>query len=507
MGRLGVSEITEACAQALLVLLIDIPYDIVGVKLNWWTWHDTDANIRDRFYWVPWTSFYFHMTFACAFNLIYNRSRRYFVGLSGTYSTSDLQRMPYAQQRIADNWWGEFKALTVTGLFSMPFGIVQFVPGYHVFKDVFEVHAEITTCLLGAIYGVVTFYGLQHRKPRNYLEEGEREVHKGNQKFGRGRWYYDTAFLAVILHFTHYMVLVLVMDPTSVRALGLHQDQGSSAGSWDGFNCDQTRNLTYPYPFTPAAFPPFLQSEIFPNVEVWKRPYLCPNGESHFDEGTFGFECEEAKEQIWQGKGNQWYWICGTDWDSKDGSTSKMEYVLIVWVICLVGMNVFAQAYCYPRTLLDQIKLGEFPRFFEYDAPIDIVSRVTDRRINPTTGVEEYRVQKINVEDGRESSTWETKPDLIADAVGPVYAERGGLYGVLHDTYGGSTRDRLRTFDSLSHSLARLETFKARGSVIAEERIVYRGGRVLPATSTTTPGKARKRTSRRSKTPTRKSKR
>ena len=84
--RLGVTERAEACAMGLFVCLFDIPYDIMGIKMLWWTWHDTDANIRDRFYWVPWTSFYFHMTFACAFNLIYNWARRHFVGECGSYS-------------------------------------------------------------------------------------------------------------------------------------------------------------------------------------------------------------------------------------------------------------------------------------------------------------------------------------------------------------------------------------------------------------------------------------
>lgn len=29
----------------LLVVLIDLPYDIVGIKFLHWTWHDTDPNI------------------------------------------------------------------------------------------------------------------------------------------------------------------------------------------------------------------------------------------------------------------------------------------------------------------------------------------------------------------------------------------------------------------------------------------------------------------------------
>jgi len=69
------------------------------------------------------------MTFAASFNLIYHYARRRFVGLSGLYSRDDLQRMPYAQQIVANNWRGELKALVVTGLFSMPVGVLHFVPG------------------------------------------------------------------------------------------------------------------------------------------------------------------------------------------------------------------------------------------------------------------------------------------------------------------------------------------------------------------------------------------
>jgi hypothetical protein len=50
--------------------LIDIPYDTTAVRFLHWTWHDTDSNIYDRHYWVPWNSYYFHATFACAFTFL-----------------------------------------------------------------------------------------------------------------------------------------------------------------------------------------------------------------------------------------------------------------------------------------------------------------------------------------------------------------------------------------------------------------------------------------------------
>ena len=59
--------------------MLDMPYDIMGIKLLWWTWHDTDPNIYDRMYWVPWNSYYFHASFACSFVWILNFTRKIFV--------------------------------------------------------------------------------------------------------------------------------------------------------------------------------------------------------------------------------------------------------------------------------------------------------------------------------------------------------------------------------------------------------------------------------------------
>lgn len=55
--RLKLSMWTEPFMVALADLLIDLPFDIMGIKLIWWTWHDSDPNIFDRTYSVPWTRY------------------------------------------------------------------------------------------------------------------------------------------------------------------------------------------------------------------------------------------------------------------------------------------------------------------------------------------------------------------------------------------------------------------------------------------------------------------
>ncbi len=73
-------------AVGLAVVALDVPFDIMGIKLLWWSWHDTDPNIYDRHYWVPWTSYYFHATFAFGFNFLFHGTRRLLTNKEGYQS-------------------------------------------------------------------------------------------------------------------------------------------------------------------------------------------------------------------------------------------------------------------------------------------------------------------------------------------------------------------------------------------------------------------------------------
>ena len=72
--------------MGLAVVLLDVPFDIMGIKLLFWTWHDTDPNIYDRHYHVPWTSYYFHAAFACSFTILFHGTRKIF-GRSPRYES------------------------------------------------------------------------------------------------------------------------------------------------------------------------------------------------------------------------------------------------------------------------------------------------------------------------------------------------------------------------------------------------------------------------------------
>lgn len=88
-------------------------------------------------------------------------------------------------------------------------------------------------------------YGLQHKRPMNLKEIGEREVMRGDKKFATGSWHYDECYIAVIIHYLHYCLLVLFSQPEEKQVLGLHQPMGSPIGSQDAFDCSQEKLLTY----------------------------------------------------------------------------------------------------------------------------------------------------------------------------------------------------------------------------------------------------------------------
>lgn len=68
--RLGLPRIAAAAASGLLGELFYAPYDIIGAKFLWWTWHDTDLPIANRLLGAPIGSSMWVITFVAAFALL-----------------------------------------------------------------------------------------------------------------------------------------------------------------------------------------------------------------------------------------------------------------------------------------------------------------------------------------------------------------------------------------------------------------------------------------------------
>ncbi|XP_041363590.1 uncharacterized protein LOC121379161 [Gigantopelta aegis] len=241
----------EPFAVGLSVVLLDVPYDIMGVKLLWWTWHDDDPNIFDRHYWVPWTSYYFHATFAAGFTFVFH-------GLRSFCS------QPHKFQ--SSGFIPEFIVAVMTGVLAMPCGMVQFLPVYHPLHDLYHIHTEVCVLLLLAAYLLIVWSADRVR-----FQEG---------RPAGSRYKFNEVTLAVFLHYLLYIYLVIKAEPNKIRSLGFHQPVGSCTSE-------------------PVA----VQTPFGHTLQ--KQKYLCVE---KYSEDYFDFHCVKKPPVINQ----EWYTICGT---------------------------------------------------------------------------------------------------------------------------------------------------------------------------------------------------
>ena len=72
--RLGLPPLAQAAATGMVACLFYAPYDIIGAKFLWWTWHDTDMPIAVRILGAPVGSSLWTLTFVSAFGWLVDRA-------------------------------------------------------------------------------------------------------------------------------------------------------------------------------------------------------------------------------------------------------------------------------------------------------------------------------------------------------------------------------------------------------------------------------------------------
>jgi hypothetical protein len=72
--RLGLAPLPTAAAAGLAGIAFYAPYDVVGAKFMWWTWHDTDLPIAHRLLGAPMGSSMFVITFVASYSWLLERA-------------------------------------------------------------------------------------------------------------------------------------------------------------------------------------------------------------------------------------------------------------------------------------------------------------------------------------------------------------------------------------------------------------------------------------------------
>lgn len=294
VGRLKLNLLSHVFAVGMADVLIDFPFDIMGIKLLWWTWHDTDPNIFDRHYNVPWTSYLYHMTFASAFSFLFNTTWNKIVG------TGHQQR-----QTVLQNIVKLTCCFVMVSLLSMPLGVVQ-ITLYHVLHDIYHIHTEVVTFIYIVIYGYVTWSG-ERRRPEDNSQQG-----------GCSR--VSLISVIVCIHYAFYIILVLaVAKPENLRSTGMHETVG---------NCSLFSSVT---------------SVI--GMTLPKKSFLCA---SNYSEPVFDWHCLPDSQP--PAEMSQWYTVCGTPYPN------RQEYILVVCTFCLLGLLVFYEILWKPNANSTKVK-------------------------------------------------------------------------------------------------------------------------------------------------------
>ena len=316
----------------------------------------------------------------------------------------------------------------------------------------------------------------------------------------------DEAWIAIVLHYTFYICIVLFADPEAIRATGLHQPVapagchsplamqeqvgliGMPGTKFDLTRTkywDPSRNLTTrvelrygPY----ELIPPLVGRDASAGEVIISRNHtICA---SNFSEHVQEFWCPKERRCRNQHKGwedsrteaerndpadactlpdagQEWYTLCGTPYvDPVTGRYIGAEYAWLVCGVGIVAMSIFTQVLAYPRTLCDVLRTCDPPKYYKVApqsrraALAEVIGREgVDLKKG---GAALYRVAMADGDGRRRGEVVVSRDDLVSDGMGPVYAERGGLYGFYGVHLETSTRERLRYFDAHQAALDRL---------------------------------------------------
>ncbi|XP_042205467.1 uncharacterized protein LOC121854768 isoform X1 [Homarus americanus] len=285
----------EPMAAGLVEVLIDIPYDIMAVKFVHWTWHDTDPNIYDRHYWVPWNSYYFHLAFGTAFTFALNFWRRKITGSDDKGEVSSPGK--------------EIVCAFLAGLCGMPGGVIQFIFLYHPLHDTYGIHTENCTLAIVLVYFLIVWAA--DRTPR---------VTSRRQKGEKSHWSVIIIVLNMVIHYGLYLSMAVFGKPEEEVSIGLHERTGP---------CDEKTDVY-------TAFGGVLK----------RQTYLCTDD---YDEKYYDFHCLPGGQRV--SDGMEWYTICGTPFPN------RAEYISVIVLVCVVSAVIFYNLlFRSSRTLLYQKK-------------------------------------------------------------------------------------------------------------------------------------------------------
>lgn len=199
--RLGLPLLPRAALSGLAGGVFYAPYDVVGAKFLWWTWHDTDPPIARRLLGAPIGSTMWTITFVAAFSLLAGRA---------------LDRDPRVSWRTIAKAAAMVCGLSTLLMMVQMTGLQQLDGG---------APGPVGLGVLVAIYAGLAAWGMRKAAAGRTGEAAAEGASSGSAPGGL-RPADRVLFAAVLVYFAALIGIGAAFDPASHRSASVHQTVG-----------------------------------------------------------------------------------------------------------------------------------------------------------------------------------------------------------------------------------------------------------------------------------------
>lgn len=183
--RLRLPPLARACLTGLCGSLFYAPYDIVGAKFLWWTWHDSDMPISNRLLGAPIGSTMWVITFVATFSWLLNRA---------------LDKDPSVSKKTIIKGMAMVAGLSSL-MMVLQLTVLQQLDG--------GVPGPIGLVTVIALYGAIVALGWRRAQPLA-RRATDRILHA-----------------AVVLYYSLLLMILASFDPATHRSASMHQTYGA----------------------------------------------------------------------------------------------------------------------------------------------------------------------------------------------------------------------------------------------------------------------------------------
>lgn len=187
--RLGLPPLARAAATGLAAIIFYAPYDIVGARFLWWTWHNTDPRITHRILGAPIGSTLWVITFVAAFAFLV----RFPIDRDPNRDGGDISNATFA------------KGLTLATLLSSLTMVLQMTV-LQFFDARLPGPRGLAAC---AIVYLILIASAWKRRAVPQAPAADKALHR-----------------AAVVYFVALTAMAIAFDPKSHVSLGLHQRFG-----------------------------------------------------------------------------------------------------------------------------------------------------------------------------------------------------------------------------------------------------------------------------------------